>query len=231
MIDGIELAGDNLWENLPHTPPYIASADRDAVTRDAVDHSALKLNCLPVPWIGDPRSASVLLLGLNPGWTPATEQLEQGVYAAENRLGLTFKSRVPMWNFDERLTGTPGHRWWSQRLRRIIETVGLQRVQTGVACVEWFPYHSERFRRLRLLLPSQAYGFSLVARAVDRGAVIVLMRSRALWLNSVAGLASADVLELKVPRSAYVTAKNLSAGGFERICSALETGTASAGID
>src|SRR5436305_345217 len=83
-----------------------------------------------------------------------------------------------------------------------IETVGLQRVQTGVACVEWFPYHSERFRRLRLLLPSQAYGFSLVARAVDRGAVIVLMRSRALWLNSVAGLASADVLELKVPRSA-----------------------------
>src|SRR3954462_3441794 len=98
----------------------------------------------------------------------------------------------------------------------IAETVPLPRMKSWLRGLR-----QTRPGSLRLLLPSQAYGFSLVARAVDRGAVIVLMRSRALWLNSVAGLASADVLELKVPRSAYVTAENLSAGGFERSCAAL----------
>jgi hypothetical protein len=187
-----------------------------------VRRADLKLNHLPVPWIGDPRTASVLLLALNPGWKPDTDALEHGIYTEENRRCLTFQSRVPLFSLDARLAGTPGHSWWSQRLRLLIERVGLERVQAGVACVEWFPYHSPAFRRLPLVLPSQAYGFRLVGRAIERGAVIVLMRSRAYWFQSVPNHATAKFLELKVPRSPYMTPANLTPAGFERVCSALQ---------
>jgi hypothetical protein len=122
----LSVGGDtNPWTGLPHQAPYVAPVDRELLTEDVIRRGDLKLGCLPVPWIGDPSHADVVLLGLNPGWTAATEELEGGVYAEENRLGLTFESRVPMWNLDERLAGTPGHRWWSRRLRLVIERAGL----------------------------------------------------------------------------------------------------------
>jgi hypothetical protein len=186
-----------------------------------VRRADLKLDHLPVPWVGDPRTASVLLLALNPGWRPETDALEHGLYAEENRLCLTFRSRVPFFSLDPRLAETPGHRWWSRRLRLLSERVGLERVLSGVACVEWFPYHSPSFRRLASLLPSQEYGFQLVERAIERGAVVVIMRSRAYWFRSVPALATADVLELRAPRSAYITPANLTPSGFERVCAAL----------
>jgi hypothetical protein len=211
----------NPWRGLPEFPPYTSPIDDGVLTTGAVAHAGLKLNCLPVPWIGDPRSAGIVLLGLNPGWVETTEELERGEYATQNRLGLTFQSRVPMWNLDARLAGTPGYGWWSRRLRLVIEAVGLDRVQTAVACVEWLPYHSPTFRRLPAVLPSQEYGFRLVSEAADRGAVIVLMRSRKLWLDAVPALSGADLLEMKVPRSPYLTPANLTEAGFARICDAL----------
>jgi hypothetical protein len=57
---------------------------------------------------GDPRTARVLLLALNPGWNPDTDRLERGVYAAENRKCLTFESDASLFSLDDRLVGTPG---------------------------------------------------------------------------------------------------------------------------
>lgn len=70
---------------------------------------------------------------------------------------------------------------------------------------------SQSFRRLPFLVPSQTQSFRLVERVVERGAVIVVMRSRALWLGAVPKLRTAPVIELKVPRSAYITPGNLPA--------------------
>lgn len=90
------------------SPPYVAEIDRHALSDKIVRKADLKLDSLPVPWIGDPRSATVLMLGLNPGWVPDTPILERGEYERQNRLGLTFETSTPFWNLDERLTGTPG---------------------------------------------------------------------------------------------------------------------------
>ena len=211
----------NPWSGLPAEPPYVALEDLGLLSPEVVRRGDLRLDELPVPWIGDPCGARVLLLGLNPGWVAETPALERGVYAEENRLGLTFRSRVPFWGLDPRLSGTPGHKWWSQRLRRLTEQVGLQRVVAGIACVEWFPYHSPTFRRLPFLSPSQRYSFQLVASALDRGVEVVVMRSYSYWLESVPQLARAAVLQVKVPRSPYLTPANLPAGGFDKLCAAL----------
>jgi hypothetical protein len=85
---------DNPWADLTASPPYVANLDRDLLTKERMERSDLKLNHLPVPWIGDPRRADVLLLQLNPGWTEDTDESETGEYVTENRKSLTFVSDV-----------------------------------------------------------------------------------------------------------------------------------------
>jgi len=211
----------NPWAHLPDSPPFILPSDATHMTPALVSRAGLKLDQVPVPFVGDPRQASVVLLGLNPGWTPLTPVAEKGEYAEQNRLCLTYASRVPFFSLDEALVQTPGYLWWSRRLRLVIERCGIELVSRGVACVEWFPYHSASFRRLPSLIPSQTYGFELVRAAAKRGALIILMRSRDLWLSAAPELETADVLSLRVPRSPYVTPANLEAGGFLRVVSAL----------
>src|SRR5262249_27420563 len=65
--------------------------------------------------------------------------------------------------------------------------VGWEAVARGVLCVEYFPYHSENFasRKLADPLPSQAYSFWLVRRAMDLDAVILIGRGARLWFEQV----------------------------------------------
>lgn len=210
----------NPWDPMPVRGPFVSSADKDSLTVETIMRAGLKLDHLPVPWIGDPRNARVLFLALNPGWTPDTDRLEREVYAEENRKALTFNSDVPFFCLDDRLATSRGYMWWRRRLGRLVDLFGLDHVRSNVSCVEWFAYHSATFRKLPVL-PSQKYSFELVNGAIDRGAGIVLMRSRALWVESVPRLESAGMVELRVPRSPYVTPANLAENGFERVVEAL----------
>ncbi len=60
----------------------------------------------------------------------------------------------------------------------------------GVLCVEYFPYHSRRFQHRRVQVPSQKYSFGLVRQALNRGAVIIVLRGQRLWLAAVPELQS-----------------------------------------
>lgn len=211
----------NPWSDLPEVPPIVAAVDRPYLTDVDVARADLKLHLEPVPFLGDPRTAKVVVLGLNPGWVPATDIDERGEYAAQNRLNLTFRSRTSFFSLDPALASTPGYRWWTSRWRLVAQIVGPQRLRDGLACVEWFPYHSATFRRLSTTLPSQLFGFALVRHAIRRGACIVVMRSRRLWQESVPELNACDPIELRVPRSAFVTPSNVGEHGFQRVCDAL----------
>src|SRR4051812_32822101 len=163
----------NPWADLPPESPYIAPVDRRRMTDAAIKRYDLKLDHFPVPWLGDPRTAAVILLTFYPSWSDDTDALERGDYAEQNRLALTFRSRVPLFSLDDDFKGTPGYNYWRTRLRELIAVVGLERVRHNVAVVEWFPYHSAKKPNMREPLPSQAYSVVLVEEAIGRGAVIV----------------------------------------------------------
>jgi hypothetical protein len=97
-------------------------------------------------------------------------------------------------------------------------------VARGVLCAEYFPYHSKSFKK-GALLPSQEYTFDLVRRAIERGAVVLLMRSKRLWLDAVPKLVSYDRLfEANSSQCAHVSPNNYccnGAGGFEEALEAL----------
>ena len=68
-----------------------------------------------------------------------------------------------------------------------------------------------------------SYTIALVRQAVARGTVVVLMRSRKRWVDSVPELVRSNLLELCVPRAPYMTPTNLGAAGFTRVSNALES--------
>ena len=95
-------------------------------------------------------------------------------------------------------------------------------VSSKVMVVQYFPYHSKAFRALPRILPSQTFSFRLVQEAIAKGKVIVVMRSRELWLNAVPALRNYPYIELKFPRNPRIAPNHMADGEYERLVAALE---------
>src|SRR5207302_2546478 len=63
----------NPWLRLPADPPYVLPDDAAALSAEYIAQAEIRLDLLPMPFIGDPRSAPVVLLLQNPGWHPQDE--------------------------------------------------------------------------------------------------------------------------------------------------------------
>ena len=69
LTDGRPLP--NPWMELPSRAPYVLSSDRpfvEAFNKHADEAKRLDLDLLPEPFMGN-RSAPLVVLGLNPGWS------------------------------------------------------------------------------------------------------------------------------------------------------------------
>jgi hypothetical protein len=56
----------NPWVELPKDPPFVLLQDRDTVAQIS-KKVATNVSSMPEPFIGDPQTAKVVLLSLNPG--------------------------------------------------------------------------------------------------------------------------------------------------------------------
>ena len=69
---------DNPWPNLcPSEGSYVLDEDREFIQQhnDSVGAEAkIAVRSIPEPFIGDPKSAKVVLLGLNPGHSEDDEE-------------------------------------------------------------------------------------------------------------------------------------------------------------
>jgi hypothetical protein len=67
----------------------------------------------------------------------------------------------------------------------LIEKIGLQACSKLIFNVEYFPYHSEKYKPIKKILPSQEYSFSLVREAMNNKKIIIIMRSEKLWHEAI----------------------------------------------
>lgn len=197
----------NPWADLPAAPPYIAPCDREVLERHPQARDRLNLKILPYPFQGA-RDADVLFLLANPGAGELPPDYPSEL-VEERRRSLTFSHRR-----DPRFA-TPT--WWHKRLRKLIEAVGEDAVSSMTLSVEYFPYHSRRYRRFPEPLPSQEYSFGLVREAIGAEKLIVVVRRKPAWLEAVPELREVDYIEVRNPRSAYISPGNLRDQGFARI--------------
>jgi hypothetical protein len=213
------------WQHLPKRPPFVIKQDEAAIrafNKAARPQYQIRLEQLPEPFLGNPESP-VVLLNLNPGYDEEeTEQHHHNPHFIETSWN-NLLHRPSAYRFhllDPENSASLGYAWWNKRLRVLIEGCGLKVVANNVLCVEYFPYHSERFG-FREILHSQRYSFHLVRQAMKRNAVIVLMRSRRLWWDIIPELADYTRCHaLSNPQATYVTPNNCRTG-YEEIVKAL----------
>jgi hypothetical protein len=212
------------WYDLPLVPPYVVPADAeyvDAFNSLAKPETLLHLALLPEPFLGKP-DAPVVLLGLNPGYSVDDEPHHcDSSFIQRSRDNLPHgESKYPFSLLDPAVTA-PGNKWWTRKLGALIRQFGLEAVAQRVLCIEYFPYHSRRFGHTKLKLRSQEYSFHLVRNAINRGAVVVVMRSRRHWSEAVAELNGYDRLfELSNRQSPYISPGNCPFG-YQHICDSL----------
>lgn len=91
--------------------------------------------------------------------------------------------------------------------------MGLDAVANRVLCVEYFPYHSQRYGSRVPRVPSQDYGFGLVRDAIDREAAIIVMRFARRWEEAIPELAgSGRRFHLRNVQNVCISPKNCPDG-------------------
>jgi hypothetical protein len=213
----------NPWTRLPAKVPYVLDADRGEIdkfnsrlTRDS-RHWLQVEAVIPEPFVGNVRTAPVIVLQLNPGYDDNdSEWHSQPAFRAASIANLRHKkSEWPFFFFDPQFRASPGGKWWIGKTRAMAAEIGLSKLAKNLAIVEWFPYHSNRFKR-GCRVASQVYGFSLVSAAIDRKAIIVVARGQKLWEESVPALRTYPrVLALSSVQNTAITPANLKLKGIK----------------
>jgi hypothetical protein len=200
----------NPWCDLPDSgPDFILPQDAQGVQEINRRGRIIDPTLLPEPYLGSPH-APIVLLNLNPGWSPSDATWHaKPVFRDLNRSNLLHRPMDhPFYLLDPRIACAPGSVWWRARLRHLISAATLERVASGILCVERFPYHSKKFDP-RMSVPSQRYSDFLVEQALQRGAFLLGMRGRKFWEAAIPNLAQAKVCWLNSPQATYVTPNNL----------------------
>jgi hypothetical protein len=203
----------NPWIELPSSAPYAVPTDLpllQAFNAKVVAKYRYDLSLFPEPFFGN-ASASVIVLALNPGWSPNDAGTHaQPEFALQSRCNLNHQLAPYPFLHLQPNSSTPGNAWWRRRARELIEEVGFDTVAKGISCVQHTPYHSPEYSTRSPRLPSQIYSFNLVRGGIQRGAEIVIMRSRTLWESAVPELRDYTRLHIaKNPRAPYLSRGNL----------------------
>lgn len=208
---------ENPWKVLRMEAPYVLDVDSSAIgmfNRHAKPEHCIQTDVLPEPFIGS-KDAPIVLLNLNPGFDERACLTYTAGYTSDawRKNVLHEPLDYPFYFLDTRFSHSGGAQWWKKKLREPIQLAGEHAVASNIVCIEYFPYPSRKFKLMPGLLDSQRYSFALAEQAIDRNAVIVLMRGRRLWENAVPRLLDYPRLfTLNSPQNVAISRKNCGEG-------------------
>jgi hypothetical protein len=213
----------NPWVDLPVEAPFVLAEDAPLLPRAMERRTDIMLDILPEPFVGNPETARVVFLLLNPGYVPEDLEINKDPYfVRQNRANLLHQAQPSFYYLDPRLSYSGGYIWWKKKLNGLVRAgFGLDELAEKIMCVEYLPYHSVNYKHSKQILPSQRYSFELVRRAVEQGKVIVMMRSERIWLEAVPELAGYDYIKLRNPQNTAISPGNMPPEAFDRLIAAL----------
>jgi hypothetical protein len=178
----------NPWVTLAAEPPFVLESDQEGVAAFNAriqPEQRLHTELLPEPFVGNLKSARELLLNMNPAYDPKELAFHRDPnFVSVARANLKQRALEYPFYFLDPSGRSPGHIYWSQHLRALTEACGGPlSVARKVAVVEWCPYHSLGMSRTGapLQVPSQAFSFDIVERALRRGTVVIMIRAVEWW--------------------------------------------------
>jgi hypothetical protein len=209
---------ENPWRSLRMEAPYVYEADKPAVAAFnalASDEYRIQTDVLPEPFLGR-NDAPIVLLNLNPGFDEHAYLTYEDRYTRDawRKNAVHEPLAYPFYFLDPQISQAGGGaQWWKKKLKEPIQIAGEYRVASKILCIEYFPYPSRKFKPMRSLVESQQYSFALADQAIDRNAVIVLMRGKRLWEHAVPRLARYPRLfTLNSQQNVAISSKNCAEG-------------------
>jgi hypothetical protein len=198
----------NPWLRLKEKP-YVLPEDADLVAAFNAKADAkhrIELDVFPDPFVGSP-AAPIWLLNLNPGLQQADYHHPAHVVQMQRRsIALEAEN---FWYLNDCYAGTSGYDWWRKKTRKLTEHYDLATLMQAFFVVEFFPYHSARYKAPRSLLPSQEFTRQLVRAGCRAGKNFIVMRSESQWVELVPELAIANKTEPRNSQGSWVTLDNM----------------------
>lgn len=208
----------NPWIKLPEQPPYLLPEDQPLVARHNKQVEAIYQfhpEVLPEPYLGR-VDAPIVLLNANPGFSMETAPFfgQPHVQRFARCNLLHEKLEYPFFLLDPALDATQsGARWWSEKLKPLLQKVSRKQVANTICCIEFLPYRSNKFKPTKDRLYSQNYSFHLVRQAMQRNAVLIIMRSAKHWYRAIPELQQyPQLFELLNPQNVVVSSGNCPNG-------------------
>jgi hypothetical protein len=218
----------NPWLALPEQKPFVLPDDAphlEDYSKNAGD-TAYHLYLPPLPFQGR-SDAPIVLLGLNPGYKEA----DKDNHSTPEFLETNFRNyrhdptlEYPLFFLDPKLDGDAGQKWWHQRLKPLRHHYNDDKLLArAIISVQYLPYRSKTYKHSRELLESQKYGFELVRYAINRGALIIGLRSKKLWEEAVPELGNyTRFYQLSNPRNPVLSEQQLGEEGYQKLIAELE---------
>ncbi|WP_037318639.1 hypothetical protein [Salegentibacter sp. Hel_I_6] len=193
-------------------------------------------NIFPAPFMGDVQTAPILILMLNPGYDEKEDTGGTNYYKTyeswwmqQIQHQLPFPD-LPLFCVEEEYRKKSDY--WYNKLMPLINATSAEKVAQKIAKVQFFPYHSIKYKALykRLIkeegfnsyLPSQEYNFELVRQAIERNAEIIIPRSKKFWYKAIPELEEYSHIHFtKNYRNPILSVKNLGVNSFNVICNKL----------
>lgn len=140
----------NPWVDLPGQAPYVLQSDAATIGRYNTLHDDDKkiiVDSLPEPFIGNPKSAKVVLLSLNPGHSEedAKAYANPDFNEAMRRNLRHEPQESHFYGLNPKFAWTGCGQWWRAHTRRLHDAgLSWEAISEGLLVIEWFPYHSKR---------------------------------------------------------------------------------------
>lgn len=222
---GYNAAVRNPWLDLPPQSPFILDIDGANIEKYNSlhkDDEKVIVESIPEPFIGDPRSARVVLLNLNPGHSKDDAKAHADPEFREAMMhNLRHEEQeCPFYALNPKFAWTPCGIWWKAHTRRLHDAgLSWECISKGLLVIEWFPYHSKKSGLpIKRVCPSQEYSFQL-AKEMMGSKIVVGMRSKKHWLKVVPAVLGVPFLNS--PQNPHISPDNSDAELFDRIVEAL----------
>lgn len=219
-----------------------AGIDDDPTVRSNVEQYVLDTSLPPHPF-GGFHDSPVLILLANPGvggddarsYDPRMTDRRRTLFNnLQQPFGEPFWAMTDLFKHyvdeDFSLNETKesnAYKWWREHTKTLVDAVGggftLEDLAYNVLAIEFHGYRSKSFMTPWVTFPSQYFGFHLVSQAMERGALIVVLRATRQWCAAVPGLIDYPnaVLGTSSTQAVHISTRNLGEEKFNRIVEVL----------
>ena len=202
---------ENPWNRLPHEPPYILPEDLKVIGKHK-NYVGLRLDTLPEQFIGGLDNAKIVFLALNPGFADSDVDVNMRLpeFVKSCRANQENPFTSTFYYFNGCLNETGGYKWWNAKLKPLINAgISHETLRERIMVVEYFPYHSVKYRHINSYTPSQRFSFEIVKEAILRKKTIIIMRSKTLWLEAAPELKDYPYMTLSSAQNVIISPKNI----------------------